>query len=76
MYFANNPESEGGKQLRRQVLIEQMDGNFNLTGDKFICILVNHSAVADIKFGDIIQAKLRFDVDDMNNQLVYAQIKK
>ena len=75
MYFANNPESEGTKQLCRKVIVEELDEKCNLTGNKFICILEDHSALAELKFGDVIEAKLSFDVDENFNQLVYGKIK-
>lgn len=75
-YLSPNPKSEDCKQLRRKVIMEQVDENFNLIGNRFLCILTDNSALVEISYGDFVDAALTFDVSENFDQLVYAKIIK
>ena len=73
-YFSPNPNSDKVKQLCRKVLLEELDKCKNLTGNRFLCLLTDESALAEVKSGDIIRARLSFDVSDFQ-QLVFGEIE-
>ena len=74
-YFSSDPNSDKVKQLCRKVLLEELGKYNNLTGNRFLCLLTDESAMAEIKRGDVIRARLTFDVSDDFQQLVSGEIE-
>ena len=74
-YFSLDPNSDKVKQLCRKVLLEELGKCNKLTGNKFLCLLTDESALAEVKPGDVIRASLYFDVSDDFQQLVSGEIE-
>ena len=55
-------------QLQRRVMMEEIDEDSNPTGNEFFCILTDHSALAEIKYGDTVEGSLTFAIDYENYQ--------
>ena len=73
LYFSV-PESNNVKQLCRKAIVEELDKCNNLTGNKFLCLLTDESALCEIRLGDIIEADLAFEVTEDFQQLVLAKL--